>query len=478
MNQMLSPTPSQKTAGFDWLTILLYLVLVLLGWFSIYAANYDESQLRWVDLSQEHGRQMVWIATALGIAFLTLFIDSKFFAAFSLPIYVVTMLLLVGVLFFGREVHASRSWFELGGVRLQPAEFAKFATCLAVAYIMSRHNFRISQWKNLFIVGLVLAIPAGLILLQNDTGSALVYSAFILTLYREGMHWIILFLFFAAIILFVLSVLYSPLTVLLTVLGAALLAAFFCRVPVKVIFRFAMTVAVLFSLVYVVNMGLEGTFSEYSLLFSAFGVCSAFALVSLYRKKLYRMASVLLITWGCIGFCLSVDYVFDHLQQHQQDRISILLGLKEDPAGVGYNVIQSKIAIGSGGFAGKGYLQGTQNRYNFLPIKSTDFIFSIIGEEWGFGGCTVVILLFLTLLLRILYMAERQRSDFSRIYGYGVASLLFFHMAINIGMTIGLAPVIGIPLPFFSYGGSSLWAFTILLFIFIRLDANRLQVFK
>lgn len=470
---------SNTVASIDWVMILLYALLVLLGWLNIYSAAYDETHTSIFDFSQEYGKQIIWIGAAFLLAFLIMLIDSKFFTAFSFVIYGVTIFLLIAVLFLGKEVNGSRSWFELGGVRIQPAEFAKFATTLAVANVMSRHNFKVMQWKNLLLVGLVILLPAGLIELQKDTGSALVYSSFIFVLFREGLHASILLLCFAAILLFIFSILYSPFTVLIIILICTAVVFFYYRHNLRDLSRLVISVVACFFLLYVINMGMEGAFSEYVLLLVAYAVITLVSIVLLYKKKLKKIGTILLISWLSIGFSASVDYVFDNiLRSHQRDRINDLLGVETDPTGAGYNVLQSKIAIGSGGVLGKGYLQGTQTRLSFVPYQSTDFIFCTVGEEWGFVGSTVVILLFMTLMLRIINLAERQRSTFSRVYGYGVASILFFHVAVNIGMTIGLAPVIGIPLPFFSYGGSSLWSFTILIFIFLRLDANRLQVFR
>ena len=330
---------------------------------------------------------------------------------------------MVFVLVAGKEIAGSKSWFEIGGFRLQPAEFAKFATNLALAHYLSALDFDSRKRKSQIIPLIILAIPAGLILLQNDTGSALVYTALVLVLYRQGMPGSILLLGLGVIILVIMALLFNQ-YIVIGVVGVLLAGfTFFIRRT----WRNILTVA-----------------------------------------GIFVVATL---------FVLSVDYAFENiLEEHQKTRIDVLLGKQTDLKGAGYNVHQSKIAIGSGGFLGKGYLKGTQTKFNFVPEQSTDFIFCTVGEEWGFVGSLVVILLYLALCVRIILMAERQRSDFSRIYGYGVAAILFFHFFVNIGMTIGLMPVIGIPLPFFSYGGSSLWAFTILLFIFIKQDSNRLQL--
>jgi rod shape determining protein RodA len=403
--------------------VLLYLTLVLMGWISIYAAVYNNEHASILDLSQSYGKQLLWIFTALAIALMIILTDAKFFNAFAYPIYIGTILLLVVVLFAGKEIAGSKSWFQIGEFRIQPAEFAKFATNLALAHYLSALDFDSRKRKSQIIPLIILAIPALLILLQNDTGSAIVYSSLALVLYRQGMPGSILLIGIAVAILAIMALMFNQ-YIVITGVGILLIGfTFFIRRNWQNIVK----------------------------------VIGIFVVASL--------------------FVLSVDYAFQNvLELHQKTRINVLLGKQIDLKGAGYNVNQSKIAIGSGGFWGKGFLKGTQTKFNFVPEQSTDFIFCTVGEEWGFVGSTVVMLLFLALIVRIIMMAERQRSDFSRIYGYGVASILFFHFFVNIGMTIGLMPVIGIPLPFFSYGGSSLWAFTILLFIFIKMDSNRLQL--
>jgi rod shape determining protein RodA len=394
-----------------------------MGLFSIYSAVYNPEHPSLFDRSQRYGSQFVWIVTALVLAFAVLMIDMKFFTSFSYLIYGASMLLLVVVLLFGKEVSGSKSWIDIGGFSLQPAEFAKFATSLALARYLSGLHINLKKPKNVIIAATLLIIPLGLILLQNDTGSAIVYVAFILVLYREGFSGNFLILGFVIAVLFVFTLMVGKYLVLGIIV--------------------AITVVL-------------------------------FLITQKARKNLFALFAMFAII---VAFVFSVDYAFENvLQAHQKTRIEVLLGKKTDIHGAGYNVNQSLIAIGSGGFSGKGFLQGTQTKYKFVPAQSTDFIFCTIGEEWGFIGSTLVIVLFMIFLIRILFVAERQRSAFSRIYGYGVASILFFHLAVNIGMTIGLAPVIGIPLPFFSYGGSSLWAFTILLFIFIKMDSYRLEL--
>ncbi|GAP43931.1 rod shape-determining protein RodA [Lentimicrobium saccharophilum] len=406
--------------NIDWTLVIIYLVLVLMGWLNIYAAVYNEDHKSIFDLSQSYGKQMLWIITSLFIGLVILLTDARFFSTFAYLIYGITILSLIAVLLVGSEVSGSKSWFEIGGFRLQPAEFAKFATNLAIARFFSGQHINVKDFKTRIIPLILLGIPGLLILLQNDTGSALVYSSFILVLYRMGMS------------------------------GNLLLAG-------------ALVVLIALSTLMVGHIYVSG------LLVIMAGLL--FAFMKRNRRNIINLLALLALG---IGFTFSVEYVVENfLEEHQKTRINVLLGKELDLKGAGYNVNQSKIAIGSGGFLGKGYLNGTQTKYNFVPEQSTDFIFCTVGEEWGFVGSLVIIVLFLYFLTRIVNLAERQRSDFSRIYGYGVAAILFFHFMINIGMTIGLVPVIGIPLPFFSYGGSSLWAFTILLFIFIKQDANR-----
>ncbi len=409
--------------NIDWITVFLYLTLVFLGWINIYAAVYDESYKSIFDISQRYGKQLIWIAAAIILALIILIIDAKFFSTFAYPIYVISILSLLAVLLLGTRIAGSKSWFQIGAFGIQPAEFAKFATNLAIAKYLTTLNIDLKKLKTIIKSLLIIGVPAILILLQHDMGSALVYSSFILVLYREGLSGSILILGVMIVVLFILTLILGKFIFIGILAGIAFLMFFF---------------------------------------------------IKRNRKNIYSIIGILVLT---IAFVFSVDYGFENvLKPHQKKRIEVLLGKEADLKGAGYNVNQSKIAIGSGGFSGKGFLKGTQTKYNFVPEQSTDFIFCTVGEEWGFVGSFVVIFLFIALLIRLIKLAERQRSAFSRIYGYGVASILFFHIVVNIGMTIGLTPVIGIPLPFFSYGGSSLWAFTILLFIFLKQDANRLEV--
>ncbi len=411
--------------NLDWMLVGIYLLMIFIGWMNIYAAVYNEEHKSLFDLSQNYGRQAIWVSGALIIALMILIIDGKFYAAFSYPIFGLILLLCLSTFAFARDVKGSYGWIDIGSFKLQPAEFAKFATNMALAKYLSTLGIRMQDLRTKIISFLIIGVPGAIILLQNDTGSAMVFGSFIFVLYREGLSGNVLLLGFFVVVLFVISLLVKK-TVLFGIIAGAALVFYF--------------------------------------------------LVRKTRKNILIIVAGALVAAAIV---FSVDYVYNNvLQLHQRTRIDVLLGKELDLKGAGYNVNQSKIAIGSGGWFGKGFLQGTQTKFDFVPEQSTDFIFCTVGEEWGFMGSLVVIGLFLLLLVRIIVIAERQRSQYTRIYGYGVASILFFHLMINIGMTIGLAPVIGIPLPFFSYGGSSLWSFTILLFVFIKLDAYRFQILR
>ena len=465
--------------SIDWLTVALYLLLVILGWINIYAAVYNEEHQSILDFSMRYGKQLIWIGAALFIALLIFIIDVNFYSYFAYAIYGLTILMLILVLFFGVEVNSAKSWFQFGSFRIQPAEFAKIATALAIARYLSAYNVQINTFKSYWRLAAIILAPAILIFLQNDTGSALVFFVFILVLFREGLSVEILLLGIFMIILFVLALVLDKLTIILMSIGVIFLVFTFINRNMKN-FGVALLILILsFLITFGVNNIFEIGMSYYYIIFFALGFSALIYVVLAIRYKIRNVFILLIFLFGSIVYTYSVEYFFDNfLEPHQQKRINVVLGLESDPLGVEYNVNQSKIAIGSGGLSGKGFLLGTQTKYDFVPEQSTDFIFCTIGEEWGFLGTFTIVALFVILLLRLIYLAERQRSGFSRIYGYGVVAILFFHVTINIGMTIGLVPVIGIPLPFFSYGGSSLWAFTILLFIFLRLDASRLEVLR
>ena len=462
--------------SIDWITVILYLLLVFLGWITIYAAVYNEEYQNILDFSQRYGKQLIWIIAALLLVPVIFILDSKFYSFFAYPIYGITILLLILVLFVGKEFHGSRSWFNFGYLLFQPSEFAKVATCLAIAYYLSSYDIEIHKLKTLINIAVILFLPALLIFLQNDAGSAIVYFVFILVLYREGLSAGILLLGFFVVLFFFFALLLEKLVIILLLVGIAFLVFWFLNrkfKPTVIAFTILGGIA---AIIWGANVIFKFNIPIYYIILLSLIISGPFYTYLVYKYKIQNFYLTFMFLAGSIIFAYSVDYVFNNvLEKHQQQRINVLLGFESDPLGYGYNVNQSKIAIGSGGLTGKGFLQGTQTKFDFVPKQSTDFIFCTIGEEWGFVGTSIVILLFLALFLRIIYLAERQRSVFSRIYGYGVVSILLFHFTINIGMTINLLPVIGIPLPFFSYGGSSLWAFTILLFILIRLDASRLE---
>ena len=465
--------------GIDWITILIFLLLIFFGWLNIYAAVYNEQNHNIFDLSQRYGKQLIWIIAAIFLAVVVFLIDEKFFFFFSYPIYGLSILSLLVVLLVGKEIHGSRSWFEIGGFNLQPSEFAKIATSLALAKYMSSYNFRIDKLKPVMTLFLLVMLPMVLIALQPDLGSAIIFFSFLLAVYRAGFSEILLLIAVVFAGLFILTLIIDKLFILSGLIIITYLALWFAERKVRYIagalIILGIVVGVIFGLNRLFNMNMN-----YYYIFAA-GLLASLPMYLVYaiRKRIRNIIIILGCLLISVLFTFSVDYVYhDILQEHQQQRLNVLLGLESDPLGHGYNVNQSKIAIGSGGFAGKGFLNGTQTKFDFVPEQSTDFIFCTVGEEWGFIGTSVVIGLFIFLFIRLIFIAERQRSDFSRIYGYGVIAILFTHFTINIGMTIGLLPVIGIPLPFFSYGGSSLWAFTILLFIMLRLDAVRMELLR
>ena len=418
----------------DWRLVIYYLLLVLIGWVNIYASIHSTEPASIFDWSSRSGKQFMWIMTAFVLDILILFvINPRLWEVVSPYAYIAVFFLLVLVIFVSKDVKGSHSWFELGPVKFQPAEISKITTSLVLAALMGKPSFRLSNRKHLLAVAAIIGLPMLAILGESETGSALVYVGFIFVLYREGLSGWWLFLMGMAILLFILTLVTHS--------------------WVSAIVLFAVCAG------YFVQVLRTSRREE----------------ISLRRRTLLR---TLLAFFAGLAVIFATDFVFDHvLQDHQRKRIEVLLGLKEDPAGVGYNVRQSMIAIGSGGFAGKGFLQGTQTTYGFVPEQSTDFIFCTVGEEWGFLGCLAVIALYVFLIWRIMNDAERSREPFTRIYGFCLAACLFMHLFINIGMTIGLMPVIGIPLPLLSYGGSSLWAFSVMLFIFIALNRQEKKYF-
>lgn len=463
----------------DWITVGLYSLLVLFGWLNIYAANFNPENPVFFDTSKEYFKQLVWIGFSLLFVGMILITDSKFYVEFAYIFYGFTILLLIVVLLFGKEINGAKSWFEVGPIRFQPAELSKMATNLAVARALSRYGFSFKKFSDLVKAGAIITFPMLLILLQNDTGSALVYSVFIIVFYREGLTGYILTFGIIAGIVATLTLMIPNSTIIGLIALSVLVILYFKGVRkdlVKAVLAGAVLLAISYGVYAYTNPDID---LEYVLIPSILVVSIYLLFITISKRINKFVPTYLLILWSAIILALSADYFFeDVLSHYQRTRINVLLGIEQDPLGAGYNVNQSKIAIGSGGLTGKGYLQGTQTKFNFVPEQSTDFIYCTVGEEWGFVGSTTVILLFLALLLRLIWLSEKQHSVFSRVYGYGVAAIFFFHFAINIGMTIGLAPVIGIPLPFFSYGGSSLWGFTLLLFVFLKLDTNRNELIR
>lgn len=462
---------SLTVGGLDWITILVYTVLVLMGWVNIYAAVYDEAHSSIFDISQRYGMQLIWIGVSAFIAISILLIDDKYYHILAYPLYWFSILVLIGVLLFGKEVNGAKSW--LFGI--QPSEFVKFTTALALARYMSSYSFDIRNLKHLLHVAILLGLPVLIVMLQNDTGSALVFGSFLFMLYREGFNGWVYVALLMIISLFIFSFLLEPTALLIVLILVCVVGEGMTNGNWRSKAIYLAGLALGSTLIYTVcQLLLSIDISWYLSILIAATLSIGVVILYAYRYKINNILTFILLFFGSLGFTYTVDYVFNNvLQIHQQKRILDLLGLESDLNHWGYNVNQSKIAIGSGGFTGKGFLEGTQTKFNFVPEQSTDFIFCTVGEEWGFIGSAIVIILFVILILRLIRMGERQQEPFGRIYCYCVASVFLFHITINIGMTIGIMPVIGIPLPFFSYGGSSLIAFTILLFVAIKLDASK-----
>ena len=466
----------------DWWTVLFYVLLVVAGWFSICGASYEFDNAGLFDPSGRPGMQLVWMGLSVVLIFVLLMLESEVYDVFAYLMYAAVILLLVVTIFIAPDIKGSHSWLVLGPIRLQPAEFAKFATALAVAKRMGTYGFKLTTPKNFLSVLALIFLPMLCILLQKETGSALVYLAFFLMLYREGMSGYILLAGVCAVAFFVLSMKFSGVLLGATALGELIVSCLILLLVIGLVWierRDKWAVRILSGAVAVAFLGgwVASFFMPVNYAWIAIGVLLAsvgYLVFLSVRNWVWHYVLIAAFALGSLAFMYSVDYVFtDILEPHQQVRIRVALGLEDDPTGDGYNVNQSMIAIGSGGFTGKGFLNGTQTKLKYVPEQDTDFIFCTVGEEEGFIGTTLVLLLYGAFILRLIVLAERLTSVFSRVYGYSVASIFFFHLAINIGMVIGLTPVIGIPLPFFSYGGSSLWGFTILLFVFLRLDASR-----
>ena len=484
---MVRTTDKQPSVlrSLDWWTVGIYIALLVFGWVSVCGASYTYGDTDIFSLSTRSGMQIVWIGTSLFLGLVLLLLDDRFYDTFSYVIYAILLLLLFLTIFNPHEIKGSRSWLVLGPLRLQPAEFAKFATALAVAKLMGSYGFNIHHWKDFVAACGVVLLPMLFIVAQKETGSALVYLSFFLMFYREGMPGSILFTGVAMVVYFVVGIKFEGVSLLQTptslgVFVVILLIQTFTSVMVNVYCRnkklmwymlggsFGATLLALLFSFYVIPFNIIWV----QLLITV--IIVGYLLVEWLRTRLSNYFFILAFAIGSIAFFYSADYVLNNvLEPHQRVRINVLLGLDDDLSGAGYNVHQSEIAIGSGGLRGKGFLNGTQTKLKFVPEQDTDFIFCTVGEEEGFFGSAGVLILFLLLILRLIHLAERQPFAFGRIYGYCVLSIFLFHVFINVGMVLGLTPVIGIPLPFFSYGGSSLWGFTFLLFIFLRMDAGR-----
>lgn len=470
--------------NLDWFTVVVYLLMVLAGAVSIYAASYDFDEASILSFDEFSGKQLRWIGLSLGLALVLLLIDSRMYETYAFPVYVFMLLVLLVTPFVAPDIKGSHSWIVFGPVSLQPAEFAKFATALALAKLFSGYHFVLNASPYNYVRAVaIIILPVVLILLQNETGSALTFLALFFVLYREGMSGLILFAAFLSVLIFVLVVKFAESTVMgipggefavlviIEVMMSAMAVVYNKRFEVarNLVLWFASTGLLMWVLSAVFHVVLPGM----AVMLSVIGVAVAYVTVEALRSRGHRLLTASVAALFGVVFMFSVNAAFNHLQPHQQMRIKVVLGIEQDLRGAGYNVNQSKIAIGSGGLTGKGFLNGTQTKLKYVPEQHTDFIFCTIGEEQGFAGSLFVTALFLALILRCITIAERQPGVFARVYAYCVASYFIFHFCINIGMVIGLCPVIGIPLPFFSYGGSSLWGFTILLFIMLRLDAGR-----
>ncbi|MGM9866301.1 MAG: rod shape-determining protein RodA [Lepagella sp.] len=470
--------------SIDWITIILYMILVAYGAVSIYAASYDFDNASLFDLREFSGKQILWIGLSLVIGCVIMITDYRIYKTYAYPIYIAVLIILLITIFIAPDIKGSHSWIKIGSMSLQPAEFGKFATALALAKLFDSYNFRLNaKISNYFRALIIIFLPIIFILMQKETGSALVYISFIFVLYREGMSGLVLFSVLCAISYFVVAIKFADPLILgmpsgeftvfiLIMLVFSLMLLFYCKdiiIARNVIYGFVGSglVVTILSLCHVPVNGLL-----YFIIIIATAII--YTAIAMFRHRIRKFLITIGFALVSVVFLFSVNYVFSNvLEPHQQMRIKVALGIEENLQGAGYNVNQSKIAIGSGGITGKGFLNGTQTKLKYVPEQHTDFIFCTIGEEQGFIGTTTVLILFLTLILRLIHIAERQRTIFERVYAYCVISILIFHLCINIGMVIGLCPVIGIPLPFFSYGGSSLWGFTILLFILLRLDASR-----
>lgn len=463
--------------GVDRITVLLYVLVVLAGCISILSASYDDGAADVFSFSHFYMKQAVWVGVAFVTAVVVLLLDGRFYHMFAYPAYIIGLLVLAAALVIGKEVNGAKAWFEFGSFRVQPVEFVKIATALALARVMSEYSFSISRPGDLMKVGLVIFLPLAIIVLQNDTGSGIVLGSFLFVLYREGLNkWLCIPVLLIAA-LFIFSFILSPLTLLVMLILVCTFSEAMMNGEWRSRIVFLSAVALASGVLYL-TAGLlcSGSLDFYHALLIVTLLSLVFAAVYAYRTNLRNIFITMALFIGSMVFLPTTDYIFNSiLKQHQRDRILSFLGIISDPLGTDYNVNQAKIAIGSGGFIGKGFLRGTQIKYGFVPERHTDFIFCTVGEEWGFVGSLAVLGLLCALILRLMRMGERQEEPFGRIYCYSVAAILLFHVLVNVGMTVGLMPVMGIPLPFMSYGGSSLIAFTVLVFIAVRLDASTRQ---
>jgi rod shape determining protein RodA len=462
--------------GIDKTTVLIFLIMIVMGWFNIYAAVYNDEHKEIFDFTQRYGKQFIWVMATIVLAVFIMIIDSRFYLFFAWIIYAILMFMLLLVLVFGKDINGARSWFEFGPISLQPSEFAKFGTALALASYLNNRRNDLTSLKVIIPAVAIILLPALLTALQPDLGSTIVFFSFFIVLFREGMSPFIFVSGLLMVLLFFLTLLFNNLYLEIALIAIAFLLVWFSTRKWKLLLTGLVILLIIGGIIYALDFFIIKSLGNETVLVITMLLSGVAYAYYFYSKKAVTLLVIYLFLAGSVLYINSVDFAYNHmLKPHQKERVEIMLGFKTDTHGTGYNVNQSIISVGSGGFKGKGYLQGTQTKFKFVPAQSTDFIFCTVGEEWGFLGAFVVIGLYVFLLIRLIILAERQRSNFSRIYGYGVASVLFTHFFINIGMAIGLVPVIGIPLPFFSYGGSSLWGFTLLLFIFLRLDAGRTE---
>lgn len=478
--------PERKSIflSIDWFTISLYVILIIWGWFSVCGACYDFSHPDLFSWSTNSGKQLVWGGTSLALAIMLILVEKRFYDTAAYIIYAAMILLLIVTIFIAPDIKGSRSWLALGPVRLQPAEFAKFAVALALAKYMGEYGFTLRNTKNFLIVSSMIVLPMLLIVCQKETGSALVYTAFFLMLYREGMTGSLLFTGFMAVVYFVVGIRYSgdKLAYLPVSIGEFTVQLLAMLSTIGMTWVYTKNIMAL-KVMLISGLGTTSLLLFFSFYVIPFNICPVMLVINgafvvyLIGLAIYHQLHKYALIAGFCAFSAASFYIsypaFEKLDVHQRTRIEVLLGMIDDPRGVGYNVNQAKIAIGSGGFSGKGFLNGTQTKLKYVPEQHTDFIFCTVGEEEGFVGCASVLLVYLLFIWRLIALAERQPDTMGRIYGYSVLCIFLFHLFINIGMVLGITPVIGIPLPFFSYGGSSLWGFTILLFIFLRMDAER-----